>query len=207
MLVYFIKILDLWIGHIPKLSLVGGRMSERHYSVRQTQNDPANRYLFKQLRDKSPVIFICYNGIITGKIQIINDYEIKLIKRKTPVSKLGILYMFKPDTANIVKSSISIDKAISSQRLTIPRMVENRVILPEKDIEDALNNKKTIGIALRNGHVFKGQIHSNGIFSLRLDIGDNKRIVIMKHSIYAFKVAKDGAKTLLGESQGQAVRP
>jgi len=161
------------------------------YSVRQAQKDPSNRYLFKQLRDKSALVFVCYNGIVTGKIQTIGDYEIKLLQRKIPVAKLGILYMFKPDAASIVKSSVTINKTISSQKLRLPRVLENRISLPEEDIEKAFNNKSAVGIALRNGHVFKGMIHSNGIFSLRLDIGYNKRIVIMKHSIYAFKVVRE----------------
>ncbi|MBF0474153.1 MAG: hypothetical protein HQK93_10575, partial [Nitrospirae bacterium] len=163
----------------------------QRYSVRQAQKDPANRYLFKQLRDKSPLVFICYNGIVTGKIQTIGDYEVKLIKRKAPVSKLGILYMFKPDAANIVKSSVTINKTISALKLKIPRVVETRAVIPEEEIENAFNDKLPVGIALRNGHVFKGTLHSNGIFSLRLDIGSNKRIVIMKHSMYAFKVIKE----------------
>jgi sRNA-binding regulator protein Hfq len=163
----------------------------KRYSVRQAQKDPSNRYLFKQLREKAALVFICYNGIITGKIQTIGDYEVKLIKRKAPIAKLGILYMFKPDAANIVKSSVSINKSIASQKLKLPRLVENRIVLPEHEIEKAFENKLPVGIALRNGHVFKGILHSNGIFSLRLDIGNNKRIVIMKHSIYAFKIVKE----------------
>jgi sRNA-binding regulator protein Hfq len=161
------------------------------YSVRQAQKDPSNRYLFKQLRDKSALVFVCYNGIVTGKIQTIGDYEIKLLQRKLPLAKLGILYFFKPDAANVVKSSVTINKTISTQKLRLPRLFENRISLPEEEIGNAFNSKLIVGIALRNGHVFKGTIHSNGIFSLRLDIGTNKRIVIMKHSIFAFKVVKE----------------
>jgi len=147
------------------------------------RKDPSDKYLFKQLKTKSELVFVCYQEEIRGVIGKIMKYGIK-IKGIKPFNKINILYCFKPDTLEAVKQHVTIDKEVVEEQLVPADKMEDRLEISDDILQKCFNEKTVITVTMRNGHVLKGKIYSFGIFSIRLQIDKKNRVIIFRHAIY-----------------------
>ena len=153
------------------------------------RKDPSFKYLIKQLRAKAEVIFVCYKEEARGVIIRIWKYALKL-KGKKPLSKTSILYFFKPDALEAVKQHVEVNEDVVEEKLKPARNLEDRLKIPDEVLKKYFNEKRMITVAMRNGHILQGRIFSYGIFSIRLQIDENNRVVLFRHSIYDLDYTK-----------------
>jgi len=153
-------------------------------------NDPSVRYCLKQLHTGAEVVFVTYTKEIRGVIEKLWRYEIKLKERKKLIDKLRILYCFKSDALYSVKQHVGIDEEVKDERLEPVRKITERLQIPDEILKKCFNEKRSITVTMRNGHVLKGQIFSFGIFSIRLQIDTKHRVVIFRHAIYDLEYRK-----------------
>jgi len=148
------------------------------------QSDPSRNYLIKQWRNRSPVTFICYSKPITGQIRSIRKYDLFLHDRTKAVDKAEILYLYKPDVAPSVQKAVRIDPDVAKEKLRSLRKKSLRLEIPEATLVKCFEEQRVITVTMRNGHVLVGTIHSYGVFSVRLTIAPETRVILMRHSIY-----------------------
>lgn len=165
---------------------------KQEISLELIKRDPSNWYLYKQYRNKVILFFVLYDKIIRGRITQISKYMLQINNQKKWTNKADIIYVFKPDTAVTVRKKRLINHELTNEKLKAPYRKKERAILPEEIIVDACKQKLPVSITLRNGQIFEGIIHSYGIFSVRLQIDDDKRILMMKPSIHSINLTKVG---------------
>ena len=154
------------------------------------KKDPSVKYLFKQFKIKSEVIFICYQEEVRGIIVKILQYSLKIREIKKLLSKTSILYFFKPDVLEAVKKHVTIDREVVEEQLVPADKMEDRLEIPDDILQKCFNEKTVITVTMRNGHVLKGKIYSFGIFSIRLQIDKKNRVIIFRHAIYDLEYKK-----------------
>jgi RNA chaperone Hfq len=154
------------------------------------RKDPSVKYLFKQFKIKSELIFICYQEEIRGIIVKILQYSLKVRGIEKFLSKTSILYFFKPDALEAVKQNVTIDEDVVEEKLEPANKKDERLEIPDDILQKCFNEKTVITVTMRNGHVLKGQIHSFGIFSIRLQIDKKYRVIIFRHAIYDLEYRK-----------------
>ncbi len=148
------------------------------------RQDPGNKYFFKQLRAKEKLIFVVYQDRIEGVIERVNKYELRLKERDELLPKHDILFLYKPEAAKAVEQVLTIDEDVVQEQLGPQIKLSERLEIPEDILKKSFDEKRQIEITLRNGHVFKGRIHSYGIFSIRLELDKDSRVIIIRPNIY-----------------------
>jgi sRNA-binding regulator protein Hfq len=148
------------------------------------RQDPSNKYFFKQLRAKEKLIFVAYPGRIEGVIERINKYELRLKERDELLPKHDILFLYKPGASKAVEQGLTIDEKVVKEQLEPLIKLTERLEIPEDVLKKSFNEKRQIEITLRNGQVLKGRIHSYGIYSIRLELNKDSRVIIMRPNIY-----------------------
>jgi sRNA-binding regulator protein Hfq len=155
------------------------------YDQNLARKDPSVRYCLKQLKAGAEVVFITYTKEVRGVIDKIWLYDIKLKERKRLIDKLRILYCFKSDALDSVKQHVGIDEEVKDEKLEPVRKITERLQIPDEILKKCFNEKRSITVTMRNGHVLKGQI-----FSIRLQIDKKHRAVIFRHAIYDLEYRK-----------------
>ena len=148
------------------------------------RNDPSQKYLLKQFRSRSSLTFICYSEEIVGQIEKIERYDLILSGREEFLNKTEIIYLYKSEAAASVQKAVRIDDEVADQKLTALYKKDKRLDIPESVMAKCIEEKRVITVTMRNGHVLAGRIHSYGIFSIRLTIAQDIRVITMRHSIY-----------------------
>jgi len=148
------------------------------------QRDPSVKYFVKQCRGKENLIFITYNGKLEGVIEKVLKYHLRLKGRKELLHKVHILFLCKPDTSDAVGRVLTFDQEVLDEHLEPPVKPSERLEIPPEVLKKCFEEKRPIEVTLRNGYVLRGRLHSYGIFSLRLELEENARVIIMRPSIY-----------------------
>ena len=148
------------------------------------RNDPSQKYLLKQFRSRSSLTFICYSEETVGQIENIKKYDLILSGRDEFLNKTEIIYLYKSDAAASVQKAVRIDDEVADKKFTALYKKDKRLDIPENILAKCFEEKRVISVTMRNGHVLTGRIHSYGIFSIRLTIAQDIRVITMRHSIY-----------------------
>ena len=160
------------------------------YDQDLVRRDPSIKYLIKQLRAKVEVIFVCYEEEIRDTIAKIWKHALKLKKIDKIIDKVLILYCFKPDTLEAVKQHVEIDEDVVEEKLKPAHNKEERLQIPDEILQTCFDEKRMITVTMRNGHILQGRIFSYGIFSIRLQIDKNNRVVLFRHGVYDLEYRK-----------------
>lgn len=160
------------------------------YDQDLVRKDPSVKYLFKQFKAGEEVVFVCYRKEVRGIIKKIGLYDLKIEGRKKFLEKLYILYCFKPDALEAVKQHVTIDDDVVEERLSLAHKKEDRLQIPDEVLHKCFKEKRHVTITMRNGHVLQGTIFSYGIFSIRLQIDKQNRVVIFRHAVYDLEYRK-----------------
>lgn len=146
--------------------------------------DPSHKYFVKQCRGKQKLIFITYTGKLEGVIERVLKYHLRVKGRKEPLDKVHILFVCKPDTSDAVGRVLTFDQEVLDEHLEPPITPSERLEIPPEVLKKCFEEKRPIAVTLRNGYVLRGRLHSYGIFSLRLEVEENARVIIMRPNIY-----------------------
>lgn len=149
------------------------------------QRDPSNRYFLKQCRLKEPLIFMTYHGKVEGVLEKVLNYALKLQGHDKLLPKVEILFVCKPDTSAAVGRVLTFDQEVLDQHLGVPLHRRERLEIPPETLQTCFDEHRQIEVTLRAGYVLRGRIHSYGIFSIRLELEEAARVIIMRPSIYA----------------------
>jgi sRNA-binding regulator protein Hfq len=159
-------------------------MSVMIYDQELIRKDPSVKYLAKQFRAKEEVIFVCYEEEVRGIIAKRWKYALKLNGEGKPLSKTGILYLFKPDALEAVKQNVEVDEEVVEEQLRPAHRIADRLQIPDEVLQKCFDEKRMITVTMRNGHVLNGRIFSYGIFSIRLQIDERNRVILFRHGVY-----------------------
>lgn len=159
------------------------------------ERDPSVKYLKKQHKLKENLIFVTYSGKVEGVVEDLQDYTLKLNTQEPEIEKHNILYLYKPEAIEAVAENLKIDEEVAKQNLVEPPPFRKRLNIPYW-VRKTFKERKEIKITLRNGHIFSGTVHTHGVFSIRLEIGKDSRVVIMRPNIYDLTY-KDDEGTLI----------
>lgn len=149
------------------------------------KRDPSSRYFLKQCRLKEHLIFITYEGKVEGVIERITKYHLKVKGRRKLLEKLNILFLCKPEASEAVGCVLTIDHEVLGKQLEPPIKKTERLEILDDVLQRCFEEKRQIEVMLRNGYVLRGSIYSYGIFSIRLALDKDSRVVIMRPNIYA----------------------
>lgn len=148
------------------------------------RNDPSQKYLFKHLRSRSLLTFVCYTEEVVGRIEKIKKYEVMVSGKDEAVNKTEIVYLYKSEAAGSVRMAVRIDEEVVEEKLGAVYTKAERLLIPEDILAKCFKEKREITVTMRNGHVLAGRIDSYGIFSIRLTMGGNVRVLAMRHAVY-----------------------
>ena len=148
------------------------------------QRDPSVKYFVKQCQGKEKLIFITYNGKVEGVIEKVLKYHLRVKGRKELLHKVHILFLCKPDASEAVGRVLTFDQEVLDEHLEPPIHPSERLEIPPEVVQKCFDEKRPIEVTLRNGYVLRGRIHSYGIFSIRLEVGEDARVIIMRPNIY-----------------------
>ena len=169
--------------------------------------DPSNRYFEKQCRLQENLIFITYKGKVEGIIERIQKYNLKLTIDETLILKHEVLYLYKPEAIEAVAKNLKIDDGIAKRNLEPIITAGERLKIPYWVLRDNFKKKKEVKITLRNGHVFSGKIHMHGVFSIRLQIAKDSRIIIMRPAIHDLCYKSEGSFVSIKDLEQNPVKP
>lgn len=148
------------------------------------ERDPGAKYLEKQKTLGEKLIFITYDGRTEGVIEEILKYDLKLEGHDESLKKHDILFLYKPDVSEAVRRILKTDREVAGKGLKAELKRKKRLNIPAKILHNCLKDKRKTEVTLRNGDVLRGRIFSFGIFSIRLEIEKNRRVIIMRPNIH-----------------------
>ena len=143
--------------------------------------DPADKYFLRHIQAKTPITFVCYHAEITGIIVHNRIYDLALTDRKKMISKTSVLYLYNPDIQDVLENLRREDESVS---LGVPYKAFERNVIPDETLKGHFENHTRVAVTMRNGHVFSGNIHSHGKYSIRLELAENTRVILMRHSVF-----------------------
>lgn len=165
----------------PPSQQLSASSPRRYRNYKSNVFDPADKYVLKHIHQRTPVTFVCYHAEITGIIIHNRVYDLALRDRKKMISKVNVLYLYNPDVHDIVENLRKDDESVC---LGIPYRASERNLIADEVLKGYSENHVTLAVTMRNGHTFSGNIHSHGKYSIRLELAENTRVIVMRHSVF-----------------------
>ena len=172
----------------PKASK--GKPQSKAKRKREPRDQRAIDYFQKQVREKTPMIFIGYGetvdctiirGLVFEWILVINEERDK--RKKTDFS-----CCYKQQDAEKVVAVMTTDLAIVNQKLEpiIPR--KDRYKVSDETLKTSQASKSPMTVALRTGQVFTGYVDWFTPFDIALVLSNEGKVKIFRHGLYDVKV-------------------
>jgi len=153
---------------------------------KQITRDPSNQYLLEQHSLGENLVFITYEGRIEGVIEEILKYQLKLKGRDELLAKHDIMFLYKPEAEEHINRIVETDEEVRDKKLEPLTKCRERTNIRPAVLLKCMAKKREIKLTFRNGQILTGRIHSFGIFSIRLSIGEASCIA-MNPCIYGLK--------------------
>ncbi len=174
----------------PKASKGKPQSKAKRKRKREPRDQRAIDYFQKQVREKTPMIFIGYGetvdctiirGLVFEWILVINDERDK--RKKTDFS-----CCYKQSDALKVLAVMITDLAIVNQKLEpiIPR--KDRYKVSDETLKTSQASKSPMTVALRTGQVFTGYVDWFTPFDIALILSNEGKVKIFRHGINDVKV-------------------
>ena len=163
---------------------------------REPRDQRAIDYFEKQVREKTPMLFIGYGETLDCTIIKGWVYEWVLVvnEERDKRKKTDFSCCYKQDDAEKVKASLITDLAIANQKLEpiIPR--KGRYKVSDEILKTSQADKSPITVALRTGQVFTGHVDWFTPFDIALVLSNEGKVKIFRHGLHNVKVEAQPVK-------------
>lgn len=146
--------------------------------------DPSNYLMNLFHENNDEIVFVCYQGVICGKITKNDVFEIIVEGQEEPIHKTQILYFYLPKFRAEIERMVRTDHRIAEEGLKPLVGKDQRLQLNKNFIHNSYQDKDRISVTMRNGDKIHGIIHRYGIFSINLSLPKGIKIIIMNHSLH-----------------------
>jgi sRNA-binding regulator protein Hfq len=165
-----------------KLRWLNNNRIEGEYSV-------AEKYINKQIREKTPMVFHGYDGTLHCQIARLWKYNLNLLVdgRQQSYSKLRLACYYKERDAAAVSEAMGVSPEIQARKLepVVPR--GQRYPADDVVLKESAKKRSPIFVALRTGHLFKGYVRWFTPHEIRLILSNGVKVHIFRHALLAVK--------------------
>ncbi|MBM3214087.1 hypothetical protein FJZ36_04150 [Candidatus Poribacteria bacterium] len=148
-------------------------------------------YMEKQLREKTPMVFVTYDGAVEGTLhkRLVYDLDVNTNGEKTRINKLQIKYCYKAPDVEVVQKHLTYDEGVRSQGLTAIKPRKERFQIDTRHLAVARQKKLPLKIVLRGGESFTGNIDWYSHFEIKMSLGtDEGSVVVFRHAAHSYEV-------------------
>ena len=174
----------------PKASKGKPQSKAKRKRKREPRDQRAIDYFQKQVREKTPMIFIGYGETLDCTIIKGWVYEWVLVvnEERDKRKKTDFCCCYKQQDAEKVLATMITDLSIVNQKLEpiIPR--KNRYKVSDEILKTSQADKSPITVALRTGQVFRGYVDWHTPFDIALILSNGGKVKIFRHGLYDVKV-------------------
>ena len=139
-----------------------------------------------------PVRFITYTGIKDLAEFETSQYEIKGIDTKgakIQFTKLDILFAFPREQLPVLKPHVKVRQPLKKKNLRPVEIYDNQFRVADKRLMQVKENRSTVEIVTRSGHVLHGWIQQFDRHVLYMRVGE-KTIIVYRHGLFGFTIGK-----------------
>ena len=139
-----------------------------------------------------PVRFITYTGIKDLAEFETSQYDIKGIDTKgakIQFTKLDILFAFPKKQMSVLKPHIKVRQPLKKKNLQPVEIYENLFQVADKRLTQVKENRSTVQIVTRTGHVLHGWIQQFDRHVLYMQI-EGKSVIVYRHGLFGFTIRK-----------------
>ncbi len=153
-------------------------------------------YFHKQVRDKTPMVFIGYGETVDCTIIKCGVFEwlLSVNEERDKRKKTDFCCCYKQQDAEKIKAVMITDLAVVNQKLEpiIPR--KGRYKVNDEILKTSQASKSSITVALRTGQVFTGYVDWFTPFDIALILSNEGKVKIFRHGLYDVKVDANSVK-------------
>lgn len=172
----------------PRVETPEPHVEKSQQSKKGTGNWNADAILHQHFAQ--PVRFVTYTGlrdlsVIRTKPYTIwgKDANAELIK----MAKLHVLFAFPKEKMPDLKPHVKIREPLKAENLQPIETVAERFHVDDELLKQARDNKSTVTLVTRTGHVLNGWIQQFDKYVLYMRIGE-KMVIVYRHGLYDFTV-------------------
>ena len=165
-----------------KLQWLQNNRIEGEYSI-------AEKYISKQIREKTPMIFHTYDGTLHCQIERLWKYNLNLLVdgKQQSYSKLRLACYYKERDAPLVEHGMLVHPQIEAKKLEVVVPRKDRLRIDDVPLKESAKTKRPIFVALRTGQLFKGYVRWFTPYEIRLIVQNGAKVHIFRHALYAIK--------------------
>jgi sRNA-binding regulator protein Hfq len=145
----------------------------------------------KQVREKTPMVFVTYDGDVAGVVakRLVYDLDVLAGEEKVRINKLQIKFCYKQQDAEIVAKHLQHSEAVRAQSLPPIKPRKERFEIDSRQLAHARQKRLPIRVVLRGGEMFTGMIDWYSYYEIKMSLGeDEASVVVFRHAAHAFEV-------------------
>ena len=174
----------------PKASKVRPQSKPKRTRKREPRDQRAIDYFQKQVREKTPMVFIGYGETVDCTIikGWVYEWVLTVNEERDKRKKTDFCCCYKQEDAEKVLATMITDLAIVNQKLEpiIPR--KDRYKVNDEILKTSQADKSPMTVALRTGQVFTGYVDWFTPFDIALILENEGKVKIFRHGLYDVKV-------------------
>ena len=148
-------------------------------------------YIDKQIRRKTPMVFVTYDGVLRGLILRRMSYNLDLLANgeKIRINKLDIKYCYKQSHEPRILPYIQIDEEVKALGLGPEMDPSRRYQIDDRVLIQCYRERRPIVLVLRGGEVFGGVIDWFSKYEVKIELPSRRCVVCFRHAAYSLGVA------------------
>ncbi len=163
---------------------------------KEPKDQRAIDYFQKQVREKTPMIFIGYGETLHCTLirGLMYEWVLAVNEKHDERKKTDFSCCYKQSDTEKVRATIITDLAIVNPKLEpiIPR--KDRYKVSNEILKTSQASKSSITVALRTGQVFTGYVDWFTPFDIALILSNGGKVKIFRHGLYDVKVDTNSVK-------------
>lgn len=159
---------------------------------RRTKREGFGRlYMDKQLREKTPMVFVTYDGSVRGTLhkRLVYDLDINSAGEKVRINKLQIKFCYKAADEETISKFLAVDEGVLAQNLPPVKPRKERFQMDTRHLAVARQKKLPLKIVLRGGESFTGNIDWYSHYEIKMSLGGEEgSVVVFRHAAFTYEV-------------------
>ena len=150
---------------------------------------PLQLFLKEQQENNSTLGFISYDGVRKVPARKIKANRYCFFFHQNPVPKIEMMFIYRVQDIEALKSHIKVRKAIKAQALKAIQPRKERPEIFTKAVGDQIIAHKPADVTLtfRTGHALRGKVLAQSRYELLLEVA-NCRILVFKHGLLEIQI-------------------
>ena len=148
-------------------------------------------YIDKQIRRRTPMVFVLYDETVRGIIMRRMPYNLDLLVNgeRRRINKLDIKYCYKQAHEPKILPYIEVDESVKALNLGPEMDPSKRYQIDDKVLFQCYKERRPIILTLRGGEVIKGVIDWFSKYEIKIELPSKKSVICFRHAAYSLSVA------------------